>query len=72
LTLADSEIITLITDYEKESKALLNEILKFCWYMRGGLTYTEAMALSQSERVIISKIIKENIEVTNKTGIPFF
>ncbi len=42
------------------------------WYMRGGLTYTEAMNLSHSEREIVSDIIKENLETTKKSGLPFF
>jgi hypothetical protein len=42
------------------------------WYMRGGLSYDDAVMLSQEEREIINKIIKENLEVTKKNGIPFF
>ena len=40
--------------------------------MRGGITYDEAMALSFNEREIINKIIKGNIETTQKSGLPFF
>ena len=43
-----------------------------CWYMRGGLTYDEAAMLSFQEREIISAIIKQNMEITQKTGTPFF
>jgi len=43
-----------------------------CWHMRGGLTYDEAMALSFQEREIINDIIKEHMETTNKTGLPYF
>ena len=42
------------------------------WYMRGGLTYNDAMALSSSEREIIGEIIKKNMETTEKSGLPFF
>lgn len=42
------------------------------WYMRGGLTYDEAMALSFHEREIIGEIIKKNMETTEKSGLPFF
>lgn len=34
--------------------------------------YSEAMHLSYEERMIISEIIKENLETTKKTGMPFF
>lgn len=40
--------------------------------MRGGITYEDAMLLSKDEREIISKIIKENLENTKKSGMPFF
>ena len=40
--------------------------------MRGGLTYSEAHWLSPSERDMIGDIIKENLETTKKTKLPFF
>ena len=40
--------------------------------MRGGLSYNEAMHLSQSERTAIGKIIKDNLETTKKSGLPYF
>lgn len=48
------------------------EALRLCWYMRGGLTYAESMQLSQKEREIIGKMVKENLETTKKSGMPFF
>jgi hypothetical protein len=72
LTLELDEIVKLIEDYDKESRALRAECLKMCWYMRGGITYDEAIMLSQAEREIISGLIKENMETTKKSGLPFF
>ncbi len=43
-----------------------------CWYMRGGISYDDAMMLSQSERAIIADIIKSNLETTKETRLPFF
>jgi hypothetical protein len=40
--------------------------------MRGGVTYQEALHMSNEERGIISDIIKDNLETTKKTGQPFF
>jgi len=57
---------------DQESKDIRREALKFIWYMRGGLSYTEAMNLSHGEREIVSSIIKDNLETTKKSGIPFF
>ena len=40
--------------------------------MRGGVTYTEACMLSVQERMIISDIIKENLEVAKESNMPFW
>lgn len=42
------------------------------WYMRGGATVTELWEMSQADREIINSLIKENLETTKKTGVPFF
>jgi hypothetical protein len=57
---------------EKESIDIRQEALKMAWYMRGGLSYTQALQLSTTERKIISELIKEHLETTKKTGLPFF
>ena len=57
---------------EREAKQMRTESLKMCWYMRGGITYEETMQLSLTEREIIGGIIKENLETTKKTRMPFF
>lgn len=40
--------------------------------MRGGLTYSEAINTSHSERMIIKEIIEHNMEITKETKMPFF
>jgi len=72
LILGNEDIITLLNRYDRESKALREELLRMCWYMRGGITYDEAFMLTQEERELINKIIKENMETTKKSGLPFF
>lgn len=57
---------------DKEAENIRAETLKLCWYMRGGLTYTEAMNLSPGERNSIGKLVKENLDTTKKSGLPFF
>jgi hypothetical protein len=37
-----------------------------------GMSYAEAMHLSFEERGIIGENIKENLETTKKTNLPFF
>jgi len=62
----------MIEDYEKESKALKEEAIRLSWYMRGGLSYDDAMMLSTFERETVASIVKENMEITKKSGLPFF
>jgi len=57
---------------DKQVKALKSDILRMCWYMRGSISYDDAMMLSTQEREAIHKIIKENMETTEKTKLPFF
>jgi len=57
---------------EKETKGIKDEALRLSWNMRGGLSYNEAMALSPDERESITKIIKDNLETTKKSGLPYF
>jgi hypothetical protein len=72
LTLDHDGIVKLLDDYDKESRAIKKEILRLAWNMRGGLTYSEAMELSSSEREIIEEIITSNLETTKETGLPYF
>ena len=65
------EILALSEKLDKDARAIKKDVLKLCWYMRG-LSYTEAMHLSWDEREIIGEIIKDNLETTKKTGLPFF
>jgi hypothetical protein len=57
---------------ETECQQIKTEAIRFSWYMRGGLTYDQALALSHGDRQIIGNLIKENLETTKKSGLPFF
>ena len=72
MNLNNNGIVKLIEGYEKESRALKDEALRMSWFMRGGVTYNDAMMLSSMERELINSIIKENMEVTKKSGLNFF
>ena len=62
----------LSAEYDRDSKALKEELFRLCWYMRGSLSFTEAYLLTYEDRVIISKIIEENLETTKTSQMPFF
>jgi len=57
---------------DSDIKNLKHELLKICWYMRGGVTYQEALNMSIEERQIVGNIVKDNLETTKKTGRDFF
>lgn len=40
--------------------------------MRGGISLEEAYNLDISERAIITGIIKDNLETSRETGMPFY
>ena len=69
----DSDQISKMVDQmDKETKDIRQEAIKIAWYMRGGITYDQALQLSVSERTLVSELIKDNLETTKKTGLPFF
>lgn len=68
----NDQISEEIEKMEQETKAYRNEALRVCWYMRGSISYGDAMLLSVTDREIINKIIKDNMETTEKSGLPFF
>lgn len=68
----DAEVVKFLNDHDNDVKAIKEEVLRMCWYMRGGVSYAELMELSQSERAIIGNIIKSNMETTKETRLPFF
>lgn len=71
LTLPQFEILEYVKSLEKEAVAMKKDLFKIAWYMRG-MSYEEVLMLSYEERSIIGDIIKENLETTKKSGLPFF
>ena len=57
---------------ENGQKDLKHELMKICWFMRGGMSWTEALNLSPDERTIAAQLVKENMETAKKSGQPFF
>lgn len=65
-------VVELLEKYDSEARALKHEALRNCWNMRGGISYEDAMMLSQSEREIIASISQENLEITKESKLPYF
>lgn len=62
----------MVEQMEKECNDIRQEAIRMTWYMRGGINYEQALQLSLGERKIISTLIKENLDTTKKSGLPFF
>tara|TARA_A100001015_G_C14912166_1_gene680922 strand:- start:217 stop:396 length:180 start_codon:yes stop_codon:yes gene_type:complete len=56
---------------ELEIKQLKDNIFRIGWHMRGSISYEDLFhTLSQEDFEILNRIIKEQIETVNKTGLP--
>lgn len=62
----------LVKQYAKEVRNIRTDIFRMTWYMRGGVTTTEAYMTSYEERQIINEIITGNLETAKKTNQPFW
>jgi hypothetical protein len=62
----------MVDQLDKEANSIREQSIKMAWHMRGGATYDDILQMSWSERTAISALIKENMETTNKTRLPFF
>lgn len=67
-----SKALELVEKLDKEVRAIRTEIIKLCWWMRGGITLDEGFALTYEDKEIIGELVKENLETTKKSGLPFF
>jgi hypothetical protein len=69
--LSESDIILKTKEFELEIKQLKDNLYRIGWYMRGSFTYENLMYHTTVEdREILNKIIKDNIETTEKTKMP--
>ena len=64
----DSEIESLVKDFESDVKNIKHQIYKISWYMRGGTTSSELMYNTDIEDLdVLSDIVKENIEASKQS-----
>ena len=72
MSLPLADILKLVDDMDKESRALKHDMFKLAWYMRGGINIEQIYQMDRSEREIIGDIITQNLETTKETRLPFF
>jgi len=66
------QILEEVKILETEVKQFKLELMKICWYMRGSVSIDEIYTMGPEDREICATLIKENIETTKKSGLPFF
>jgi len=70
LRASNSEIEDFVNFLENETKNIKDEIFRISWYMRGGVNSQDLFHIySYEDRLIMNKIIEENIEATKKSGM---
>ncbi len=57
---------------EKECADIKKSALTMAWHMRGGASYEDILNMSTEERKQINLLIEDHMEVTKKSGLPYY
>ena len=70
LRLPNSEIEEYLKRLDAQAKGIKEEIFRLAWYMRGSVSSNDLFHIyGHEDRLIIGEIVKENIELTKKSGM---
>lgn len=72
MTLSLPEIEAEVQKMENESKAIRRNIYKMAWFMRGSVNVEQLFSMDIADQEILAELIKENLETTKESGLPFF
>lgn len=72
LVLGSEDIGKYLDQMEQEVNEIKAGCLRMSWYMRGGVSYTDVLNMSMTERDSINKLINDNLETTKNSKLPFF
>jgi hypothetical protein len=72
LNLKQEEIKKQLENMDEYCNAVKKNCLQLSWYMRGSVSYEDVLNMSDTERKQLNEIIEANMEVTKKSGLPFF
>jgi hypothetical protein len=72
LYLEPAKVQKLFDNMEKECIAIKKAAFSYSWYMRGGVSYEDALNMPSEERKLINELIESNLDTTKKTQLPFF
>jgi hypothetical protein len=67
-----SEIPEYLVGLDEQVGEFKRELVRISWYMRGGVTMQELLHIySHDDRESMYAIIKDNLETTKESGMPF-
>lgn len=66
------EIEAEVKKMDNESKAIKRNIYKLAWFMRGSVNIEQLFSMDLADQEILAELIKENLETTKESGLPFF
>lgn len=70
--MSNSDIEKYLNSLDANAKMIKEDIFRIAWYMRGGVSSEQLFHVySKEDRELLDNIIKDNIELTKKTGMPF-
>lgn len=72
LILTLDEIEELEEQYLKDIDNIRAECYKMAWHMRGAVSVSEMMMMSYTDRTAVADLIKEHMEITKTSGLPYF
>ena len=58
----------LIKSYEKDGRALKEQIADICYFMKGGVEWNSAWGMSFEDREILVKVINKRLKEQNPGG----
>ena len=68
MTLSNPEIERLLKDYENNIAELKTVVAQICWYMRGGVNYSQLMEMSNRDFKYFNSVVEDNIELSKKNN----
>jgi hypothetical protein len=67
-----SEIPKYLVGLDEQVEEFKRDLVRISWYMRGGVTLQELLHIySHDDRESMYAIIKDNLETTKESGMPF-
>tara|TARA_R110000772_G_scaffold160944_1_gene272140 strand:+ start:196 stop:384 length:189 start_codon:yes stop_codon:yes gene_type:complete len=58
----------MLKQFDSEAESLKQELFRLVWYMRGGINIDQAFMLSAKDQQLVANVIKDNLDMSKKSG----